>query len=340
MAFDNITTAELAVGKPITNELMEKFKNRDDFLNAQVGTLGVLTISNPSFEVDSDGDGHPDNWTENFFTGGTGALDTTLSIRGAQSYKFTHPGGAGNGGGNIVSDFFPVSTMSGYLLEYSRRVDGGAVPKVEIINYNRNQSTVSEVLMAGSSIAGATGEWVAFTHGYMPSSNITTKTSITYMKLRLTGGTTDHSTAGTVNFDDIKIKEYPLSSAGNFAIAESDRLIPFTTVTNKGFLVRVAHPGNYLFTVRTSLVGANPSPGSLVWGINGTGVSTVTLATGVSTHTYETSNARRLNHGDVVSALFVAATSTGFLKNMRVSVKDPAYGRAAIHVSDTSTAAT
>jgi hypothetical protein len=109
MAFDSISTAEIAVDKPITSELMNKYKNRDDFLNGQIGTFQSVGVQNGSFEVDSDSDGQPDSWTPTFFTNGTGIITTSTSLEGANSYQFTHPGGAGNGGGKLVSDFIQIT---------------------------------------------------------------------------------------------------------------------------------------------------------------------------------------------------------------------------------------
>jgi hypothetical protein len=247
MAFDNITTAELAVGKPITNELLEKFKNRDDFLNAQVGTLAGISISNPSFEVDSDGDGQPDNWTITFFTGGTGVIDTATAVHGAVSYKFTHPGGAGNGGGFMDSDFFPVSTNYGYSLEYEQNVKGGAVPGGNILFYDKNQSLLGSIPIPFSTQIFTTGIFRPYIAGFLPALSNTVVTAVSsavYAKVRFIGGSTNHTTAGTVNFDNIVVTPINISSPGDFVVYRAQQT--FSPTTGSTILTAVVtKPGGF-----------------------------------------------------------------------------------------------
>jgi hypothetical protein len=247
MAFDNITTAELSVGKPLTNELMEKFKNRDDFLNAQVGTISGISISNPSFEVDSDGDGQPDNWTITFHTGGTGSIDTSTAVHGAVSYKFTHPGGAGNGGGYMDSDFFPVSTNYGYTIEYEQNVKGGAVPDGGVLLYDKNQSLLGSIQIPFSSLVFTTGVFRPYVAGFYPALSNTVVTAVSsavYAKVRLEGGSTDHSSAGTINYDNIRVTPIGISSPGDYVVYRSQQ--QFSPTTGSTLLTAiVTKPGGF-----------------------------------------------------------------------------------------------
>src|SRR3989304_3787992 len=100
MAFTSITQAEIAAGQPVTQALMQKIKDNDDYLYSQVGAgvSGEGGIPNGSFEIDADSDGVPDGWTKNLYPAGGGAIETTNPSHGAQAYKFTQQAGAAAGG--------------------------------------------------------------------------------------------------------------------------------------------------------------------------------------------------------------------------------------------------
>ena len=79
------------------------------------GSSGSLLL-NGSFEIDADADSEPDNWTITTQTNGAftlagHSLADTNCVSGARSIKFTSIGGASNGGGQAVSDFFEVSPL-------------------------------------------------------------------------------------------------------------------------------------------------------------------------------------------------------------------------------------
>jgi hypothetical protein len=339
MAFDAITTAELAVGKPITNELLEKFRNRDEFLNAQVGTLAAVSISNPSFEVtDTAASGGISNWTFTAFTGGGGTVDTSTSVHGTQSVKITHPGGAGNGGGYYESDFFAVSTLSGYIFEYAQNINGGAVPKGQVIRYTRGQSTIDEIDLPGSTVIGTTGQFEQFSAGFYPSSFITVKSSCAFIKLRLNGGTTDHSTAGTVNFDHVRVTETVNASAGNFRVLDSFATASLTTASTTVYAFKVRKSGGYKFHFTFTTVSGTPAlrlyrNGTLMSTSAGLAGTTVSISNQNSTAPY------RFKAGDEV--VFSAVLSAGNIVNFDsvwVGVKNPMHGD--IYLNSSSTAAT
>lgn len=334
MAFDPISTSELSVGKPITNELMEKFRSRDEYLNTQVGTLAAIEISNPSFEVtDTAAAGGVASWDFTAYTGGSGTVDTSTSVHGTQSIKITHPGGAGNGGGYYESDFYAVSTLSGYTVEYALNIKGGVAPRADIIRYNRNKSTIDEVILPGSTDAGATGVFDQYSGGFLPSSAITTKSSCAFIKLRLVGGTTDHSTAGTINFDHVRIKEYPNSSAGNYVIHHDPTVFTATTLSTNIYTLKATKPGGYKVTFDRSTAVA-----TMRVAINGTILSTLTLTAADSAvaYTFQSTTSisaagplngqtiQRVKPGDVIT---IGSTYSGIAySNLRVGVKNPMYG--------------
>jgi hypothetical protein len=362
MAFDNISTAELSAGKPITNELMEKFRNRDEFLNGQVGTLSAVTISNPSFEVsDTSVAGGAANWTFTALLGGGATIDTSTSIHGAQSVQITHPGGAGNGGGFYESDFFSVSTLSGYSIEYSQNIKGGAVPRAEVIRYNRNQSTIDEVILERTTIIGTTGEFTPVQSGFLPSTVITTKTSVSFIKLRLIGGTTDHSTAGTVNFDNVEIHGYTNSSAGNYILASNSSVLTWqttSTATSTGIMSAIIiKPGGYRFTFTASATDIVANNVNVL--VNGSVLTTIAFATDGTagaprTFTYNFqatanttdvnvggNNVKRLKPGDEVLVRMRPDGSTATPRNITkrtVGVKNPLHGGAFLNTTNSTVA--
>src|SRR4030066_615632 len=114
MGFTAITQAEIAAGQPVTQALMQKVKDNDDYLYSQVGAggSGEGGIPNGSFEIDADADGVPDGWTKNLYPAGGGAGETTHPSHGAQAYKFTQQAGPGNGGGYLdQNDYLPCGSL-------------------------------------------------------------------------------------------------------------------------------------------------------------------------------------------------------------------------------------
>src|SRR3990170_8829748 len=104
MGFTAITQAEIAAGQPVTQALMQKVKDNDDYLYSQVGAGGgggEGGIPNGSFEIDADSDGVPDGWTKNLYPAGGGSLETTSPMHGEKAYKFIQQAGPGNGGGYL-----------------------------------------------------------------------------------------------------------------------------------------------------------------------------------------------------------------------------------------------
>src|SRR3990172_5329481 len=114
MAFDPITQAEIAAGQPVTQALMQKIKDNDDYLYSQIGAggSGEGGIPNGSFEIDADQDGVPDGWTKNLYPAGGGAIETASPAHGANAYKFVQQAGPGNGGGYLdLNDYLPCAPL-------------------------------------------------------------------------------------------------------------------------------------------------------------------------------------------------------------------------------------
>jgi len=205
MGWSALTTAEIAQGKFVHTDLMAKIKDDLDYLHSAASEGGEVRIINGSFEVDSDSDGTPDNWTCAAYTGGAIALESTSPDHGAQGIKFTHPGGAGNGGGYADSDYFPVSTLESYHLHFITWVSAGAsamLNKVHVRYFDKDKVE----LVAGSPATI-----------YAPATNPTTPTAFQYVvtpaagalwaKVRIIGGATSVDQAGVAHFDHVNARQ-------------------------------------------------------------------------------------------------------------------------------------
>lgn len=60
MAYEALTTVDADVDKPVRAETMQKIKDNFDYLYGVQSSPNDLI--NGSLEIDSDGDGVPDNW--------------------------------------------------------------------------------------------------------------------------------------------------------------------------------------------------------------------------------------------------------------------------------------
>lgn len=205
MAYNPITTAEIAVGKPTKRSLWQKLKDNFDYLFGQTTPGGLL---NGSFEYDSDADGIPDNWTRTLYPGGSSGFETTNPEHGEKSYYFTHPGGAGNGGGYIDCDYIAVSPEQ-YTAQFGiRSTVAGIKNVVQALYYDK-----SKVYLGADDLYLATAPNTAantYTANFTPPANCR------FIKYRLIGGYTDTAVAGTTYFDGVRHFHVP-----NGAITEA-----------------------------------------------------------------------------------------------------------------------
>ena len=91
--------------------------NNCDWLYGQLGSLPA-TVQNGSFEVDSDGDGQPDNIIITTSPGGQVLLDAATQAEGSKCLKFVHPGGANAGGGTAELDYVPCSELARIIVSW------------------------------------------------------------------------------------------------------------------------------------------------------------------------------------------------------------------------------
>jgi hypothetical protein len=107
--FDAILQSEIDVEDPVTQGLCQKIKDNFDAHESAIGTIVGGNLPNPWFEVDDGGTPPmPLNWDVSTLSGGTVVLDGDTAFKGSHALKFTHPGGADNGGGTANSDLAPI----------------------------------------------------------------------------------------------------------------------------------------------------------------------------------------------------------------------------------------
>ncbi len=191
-----------AIDKPSAGDatrkaLADALIDNDGFFNSVISSLSNTATVNGSFEIDSDLDGQPDEWTRTLYAGGTGALDSTESSHGGKSYKFVHPGGGGNGGGYVESgDYFEVSTQRKLLLQWQMKSSVAGIKNlVEVRFFDRTKAFLSSTT-AYTSTANPTA-WT------VTSAAVTVPALARYAKMRFTGGDSSNTTAGSTWFDDI-----------------------------------------------------------------------------------------------------------------------------------------
>jgi len=205
MAYTSITTADIAVDKFFTNALATKIKDDIDYLYGASG--GITNIMNGSFEIDSDSDGVPDNWEINLYHGGSSALVNGIDgIHGYQCIAFTHPGGSGNGGGYISTDYLEASPDIPLLVSGMRwcTVASGVRNIIRIRWYDKDKVFLNNIDLEDASTGFlTTPTWWSY---IIPNTNDVIPYNARYLKLRLIGGYTSLSAAGTTYFDDFSIR--------------------------------------------------------------------------------------------------------------------------------------
>jgi hypothetical protein len=188
------------------------------FLYGVYASLHGASVPNNSFELDTDSDGIPDEWTRTLFTNGAFALDTTAGnfIHGSKSAKFTHPGGVGNGGGTLITaDYFEWNEKRPIVLQWSHKCSAaGMLDKVEMQWFDSALSIISTSTIY-SSTSNPTS-WAQQAGAASPPVNTR------YAKLKITGGDSSVNVAGSSYWDDFRIldgsfkREIILAVPGSF----------------------------------------------------------------------------------------------------------------------------
>ena len=108
--------------------------------NAVVQSFNLA--SNGSFEVDSDNDGQPDNWTITPYTGSAIAITNDVVTDGVEALEF-NTAGAGTGGGTATSAKFPVTEGTTCSVSFSFYATHATTLNTFTINWYDEDDVVS-----------------------------------------------------------------------------------------------------------------------------------------------------------------------------------------------------
>lgn len=210
MPYTPILDSEIEVGDAITQSLMQKIKDNDEFFNSAISGVSGSVLINNSFDIDSDGDGEPDSWDITLYPGGAQTLDATNAVHGAYAIKFTHPGGAGNGGGFATSDYIPCNDNYPFFIEFLNRSSlTGAGILVQIQYYTEAKFSISTESIY-SQTSNPTSWEIAFTR------ETTIPSTAQYCKIVMAGGVdvTDPGSQVDIYFDNVLINYNVYTSNG------------------------------------------------------------------------------------------------------------------------------
>ena len=256
MSWNPLTAADVAQDKFWSTVQTGKIKDCLEYLFGLGSGDAGGDIQNPSFETDSDADGVPDGWTKTLYAGGAFALDTTTPAAGATAVKFTHPGGASNGGGSLTSDYVGCSPNLNYVLGVILWASAtGMRNKVQVQFYTKAKVANGAVVDLYNSVANPTTA-TPYLFGIKPTA------ASNYFKIILIGGFTDTDVAGSAYFDDVRIAGiFPDVTTGNVMIASAptERIGSETSYT-KVKETRLLRSGTY--RVLFALAGTNPAAAS------------------------------------------------------------------------------
>lgn len=207
MPFDPILSSEYQPDKPVVGVggFGEKVAKNLGYLNSLVGSLTNSDVPNGGFELDSDGDGVPDSWTWSAYAGGTISIGTTTPLHGGAYVKIVHPGGTGNGGGYIHSDYMPCSEFSPEIIHVLWRANVPTMRnKIAIRWYDAAKVYLRETPVYNNAANNPTSGTPMF-FGALPPS------SARFFRVALYGGIDNVDQAGTTYFDYVTRLPNPLS---------------------------------------------------------------------------------------------------------------------------------
>lgn len=210
MAYIALTDSEIAPDKPVSNDLLQKVKDNFDDHEARISagsgggsSGGIGEVLNGSLESDSDANGIPDNFTRYHYGGGSSARDLAEAVHGKYAYKFVHPGGSGNGGGYLETDYISVSQLFIPSLPFAYRCSvAGIKVRVDVRYYAADANGSPSTFLGEQTLWTNTANPIRW-YGVELTNPTFPYTTARYVKYRFIGGYYDTNVAGSVWFDAI-----------------------------------------------------------------------------------------------------------------------------------------
>ena len=154
--------------------------------------------TNGSFEIDTDSDGVPDNWTIAAFTGGIIEIDSTSSTHGTNSLKFTS-GGVNGAGSATTDEFYEVEANKEIGVRFSLISDDvDTLNKVEVYWYDTSQVFISSTAVYNEGAANPT-TWTRKAY------NAVSPSTARFAKIVVTGVDAASTTFSTTRFDNVEL---------------------------------------------------------------------------------------------------------------------------------------
>jgi hypothetical protein len=180
-------------------------------ISTTAGALATIPTSvtlNGSFET---GEGVPTGWNVQYFVGGSGGFETENPAHGSRAWRFTHPGGAGNGGGWLESQLFEVSALRtkfssiGFIPVFTTWSNVAEIRNIgKVRYYDKNKTFISEEVLYDST--SPTEPTLIY------SWSISMPSTTRFYQLVLVGGDSSVDVPGTTWFDDVVIN--PVEAQG------------------------------------------------------------------------------------------------------------------------------
>ena len=309
MSYSRLPDAEGEAGEFILASTYTLIQSNQDFFAGQLGTLAAVQISNGSFEIASDAaqPNLPDNWELNRYPNGVFALDTTLPRHGGKIAKFTHPSGVGNGGGQLISDYFETTPDRDWRLWITFWATNAGVRIQFIVQYfDEAQASLGadETLYNDN----ATNPTSATRKAY----NLTVPATARYLKVKLVGGATDTDpgVSTDIYFDDVLLDNDHNFETGSIPFASA--LVEATTASTSLIKVKeivIDRDGDISTTFDLKNSDSANSEGRIY--VNGVAVGTLRAMLGTTYQTF-TEDITGLEKGDLVQ-LYIRAVSNNAL---------------------------
>jgi hypothetical protein len=208
-------------------------------------------IPNGEFEIDSDSDGIPDNWTASTYPGGTVTLDTSGKLSGNNCIKMVHPGGSGNGGGYIDSDYMPVSANTPFFFSWLHYATAAGMKNQVLVRWY----DASKVYISSTTVYDSTSNPTSAKHflGWSGNPPSTAK----FFKIRFVGGESSVNVAGTAYFDAVTVRPAVERWAGEVTTQASGSTSSTSWVDVVSVTVDVSDMPNCPITFLGKLEGLN-----------------------------------------------------------------------------------
>ena len=192
-----IVSSRYAVDAPTSEDLFSDIISQITSNTGAISSVNQLgnsiSIGNGSFEDDANLVVQPESWNFTGLTGGSGLVTTTDSYHGARSYRVTHPGGAGKGGGMLdtgvmgTSGFIPVCIGQSLEMWFGMKSSVSNVRvMVDAYWYDNNQSLIGSAVNIFDT-TGISTTWRTYVAGCDP---VMTPTAARFVQFRFTLGAT------------------------------------------------------------------------------------------------------------------------------------------------------